>query len=113
MNVHDGIWRLPFVVSKVLDADTIRGAADLGWGINKSPLDVRVGTLWAPENDTAEGRAATAWAKTLLPVGLTLTLHSQWVATFTRVVGDLYLPDGTNYAELCAAAGHGYITQPV
>lgn len=108
-NVHDGIWRLPFVVAKVLDADTIRGAADLGWGIAKSPLDVRVNTLWAPENGTVEGTAATGWARTFLPVGTRLTLHSRWVLTFNRVVGDLYLQDGSNYAALVAAAGHGVI----
>lgn len=109
MNVHDGIWRLPFVVSKVLDADTIRGAADLGWGVFKTPLDVRVNGLWSPENNTIEGQAATGWAWNLLPVGTRLTLHSRWVLTFNRVVGDLYLADGANYAERCVTAGHGQI----
>lgn len=109
MNVHDGIWRLPFTVSKVLDADTIRGAADLGWGVAKSPLDVRIDRLYSPENGTAEGNVATTWARGILPVGLKLTLHSRWINTFTRVVGDLYLADGTNYADLCSAAGHGQI----
>lgn len=108
-NVHSGVWVLPFVVSKVLDADTIRGEADLGWGIWKRSLDVRVNTLWAPENRTPEGKAATAWAKGMLPVGTVLTLHSMWVETFARVVGSLYLADGSNWTDLVVAAGHGEI----
>lgn len=107
MNVHDGIWRLPFIVIKALDADTIRGSADLGWGVSKSPLDVRLDGLWSPENGTESGDLATSWARDLLPMGTKLTLHSRWVLTFNRVVGDLYLNNGVNYADLVAAAGHG------
>lgn len=107
MNVHDGIWRLPFTVLKVLDADTIRGDADLGWGVHKAPLDVRVNGLWSPENNTPEGQSATGWAWNLLPAGTRLTLHSRWILTFNRVVGDLYLNDETSYADLAIAAGHG------
>lgn len=107
--VHDGIWRLPFVVLKVLDADTIRGSADLGWGVSKSPLDVRIDGLWSPENGTVEGNYATSWARQLLPVGTHLTLHSKWLLTFNRVVGDLYLKDESNYADLVVAAGHGIL----
>ncbi|MDP9144498.1 MAG: hypothetical protein M3N43_07355 [Actinomycetota bacterium] len=109
MIVHDGIWRLPFTVQKVLDADTVRGSADLGWGVAKSPLDVRLDGLWSPENGTPEGDAATVWARSLLSVGMRLTLHSRWVLTFNRVVGDLYLSDASSYAALVVAAGHGTI----
>ena len=110
-NVHTGTWIVPCHVVRVLDADTIRVDADLGWGIWKRNLDVRVDDLWSPENTTVEGKLATEWAKTLLPVGSALTLHSRWVLTFARVVGSLFLPDGSNYADLVVAAGHGTVTR--
>ena len=98
---------------RVIDADTIRVDADLGWGVWKRNLDVRVDGLWAPENTTVEGRLATEWARGLLPAGARVTLHSRWLLTFSRVVGSLFLPDGTNYAELAVANGHGQIERPV
>lgn len=109
MNVHDGIYRVPCNVVRVIDADTIRVDADLGWGVWKMNLDVRVDSLYSPENSTVEGKSATAWAKQLLPAGTRLTLHSRWLLSFSRVVGILYLQDGTNYAIACVTAGHGEI----
>lgn len=109
--LHEGVWRVPCRVVKVLDADTIRVDADLGWGVWKKDLDVRIDGLWSPENSTPEGKAATGWAKTVLPVGLPVTLHSRWVLTFSRVVGSLYLADVAglplDYAAVCIDAGHG------
>lgn len=107
MTVHDGIWRVPFHVVKVIDADTIRGNADLGWSVWKNNLDVRIDGLWSPENGTPEGNLATTWGRQFLPVGTALTLHSKWVLTFSRVVGSLYLSDGTSYLTAVIAAGHG------
>lgn len=109
MTVHNGTWIVPLHVTRVIDADTIEGDADLGWGVWKHRLHVRVDGLWAPENNTVEGKAATAWAKTLLPVGTVLTLHSRWLLTFNRVVGSLYLPDGSEYRLLVVDAGHGRV----
>lgn len=115
--VHDGIWRVPFYVVRVLDADTVRGDADLGFGTwrlswaagreRKPPLDIRINGLYSPERGTPEGEAAYAWALTVLPVGLKLTLHSIFKLTFARYVGDLYFDDGTLYADACVLAGHG------
>lgn len=105
--VHDGVWRVPCLVGRVVDADTIEVDADLGWGVWKHRMSVRVDGLWSPENSTPEGKAATAWAKALLPSGTRLTLHSRWLLTFARVVGSLYLPDGSSYADVCVSAGHG------
>lgn len=109
VNVHDGTWRVPFYVTRVVDADTLEGDADLGWGVWKHKLHVRVDGLASPENSTEAGKAATAWAKTLLPAGTRLTLHSRWLLTFSRVVGSLYLPDGSDYRALVVAAGHGTV----
>ena len=106
-DLHSGVWRVPCIVTRVIDADTIEVDADLGWGVWKRQMSVRLDGLWAPENSTPEGKAATGWARTLLPVGTRLTLHSRWLLTFARVVGSLYLPDGTNYADACTASGHG------
>lgn len=107
--VHDGVWRLPFLVARVIDADTIAGDADLGWAVWKRNLAVRVERLWAPELGTPEGDAAAAWARAQLPPGRRLTLHSRWVLSFARVVGSLYLEDGSSYADRCAGAGHGVL----
>lgn len=107
MNVFDGIWRVPCYVVRVIDADTIEVDADMGWGVWKKNLHVRIDGLWSPENSTPEGKAATAWAKETLKFGTKLTLHSRWVVTFSRVVGSLYFSDGTSYAEVCASADHG------
>lgn len=106
-NVHTGTWVVPCRTVRVLDADTVRVDADLGWGVWKRQLDVRVDGLWSPETTTVEGKLATEWAKQLLPVGSAVTLHSRWVLTFARVVGSLFLPDGSSYAALAVAAGHG------
>ena len=107
MLVHDGTWRVPCLVTRVVDADTIEVNADLGWGVWKHRLAVRIDGLWSPENNTMEGKLATEWAKQTLPAGTSLTLHSRWVLTFSRVVGTLYFPDGRSYADVCVLAGHG------
>lgn len=107
--VHDGTWRVPCYVLRVIDADTVEVDADLGWGVWKRKLAVRVANLWSPELFTKEGDAAYAWAKTVLPPGTRLTLASRWVLSFSRVVGTLTFQDGTDYAALCAGAGHGEI----
>jgi endonuclease YncB( thermonuclease family) len=105
--VHDGTWRVPCITVRVIDADTIVVDADLGWGVWKRAMSVRIDGLLAPENTTAEGKLATEWARGTLPAGEKLTLHSRWVLTFSRVVGSLFYSDGRSYADVCVAAGHG------
>lgn len=111
-NLHDGIWRIPCFVVRVKDADTIVVDGDLGWGVWKKNLAVRIDGLWSPENSTPEGKVATEFAKSILPIGTRVTLHSRWVISFERVVGSLYLMYKMNekeYASIIVENGYGEI----
>lgn len=108
-------------VNRVTDGDTfVVDYLDLGWGNRVYPIDakkpgycaIRI-TLpedkWydAPEKkERIRYKAATDYLKTLLPVGIKVTLLSHGFFTLGRTLASVTLPDGQDVATLMINAGH-------
>src|ERR1044072_8712183 len=108
-------------VNRVTDGDTfVVDYLDMGWGYRSYPIDekkpgycaIRV-TLpegkWydAPEKvESTRHKAATDYLKTLLPVGIKVTLLSYGFFTLGRTLASVTLPDGRDLATLMIEAGH-------
>jgi len=97
------------------DGDTVTLAIDLGFdhqiaGVDfagKTRLSCRIFGINAPELSTPEGKAALAFAETLLPVGTLCTVLSQgWDKYGGRFDGTITLPDGSDFGAAMVAAGH-------
>ncbi len=107
-------------VVRVVDGDTVHTNLDIGWGITIGPRigpDPNFGTLRivhadgspfdAPESGTAEGKAATALAKTLVKAGDVVRVVSYGPATDgRRTLAAVTLPDGRDWAAVLTEAGH-------
>jgi endonuclease YncB( thermonuclease family) len=100
-------WTVPATVVRVIDGDTCVVACDLGWRISVATT-VRIRGVNSPERETAEGRTALGFAATLLPAGLQVVLTSYQLDKYGRTVGDITLPDGSDYAQALLAAGHAH-----
>lgn len=102
-------WTVPATVTDVHDGDTVRVTADLGWWVQIVTL-VRVVGINAPELSTPAGKAARTFALTLVKPGDRVTLVSKKLLGSTekygRVLADLTLADGTDFAAAMIAAGH-------
>jgi endonuclease YncB( thermonuclease family) len=98
-------WWFRGQVRRIIDADSLVVRVDLGFDVNIN-INVRVAGVNAPEDRTPEGRAATLFAVTLLS-GSPITLRTEHDRSFARWIGEIWLPDGSNYAERLIAAGHG------
>lgn len=103
-------WWFRGQVRRVIDADSLAVRVDLGFDVMVN-ISVRVRGVYAPENRTEEGRAASLFAMTLL-ASSPITLRTEHDRSFARWVADVWLPDGTNYAERLIAAGHGTARLP-
>lgn len=98
-------------VEKVVDGDTFTAAAiPLGFGAGLVHVRVRVDSINAPENGTAEGDAATEYVKTLVQPGQVVTVTSPGrlgrLDNYGRVLGAVTFPDGTDWADTVVEAGH-------
>lgn len=104
----------PAVVRDLHDGDTIHMDVDLGFGFRADAYDLdghpilscRVFGINAPELSTDAGKAALAYAQTLLKPGdhVTVLSHS-WDKYGGRFDGTITLPDGRDFATLMLAAG--------
>lgn len=65
----------------------------------------------SPELAQTGGPEAKAYAESLLPVGTVCVLHSRTLQSLGRTLGDLRLVDGSDFATLMIAAGHGTATR--
>lgn len=99
-------WEFQARVRRVVDADTLDLACDLGFGMTAN-VRVRVLGVNAPERNTPEGRAAELFAITLLGAHPQLTVRTELGKSFDRWLGEITLPDGSNYATRLIDAGHG------
>lgn len=105
----------PARVVNVHDGDTISFDIDLGFGFNltardwagKPQLSCRVYGINAPELATTAGKAALAFAQTLLKPGdlCTVTSHG-WDKYGGRFDGTVKLPDGRDFAGLMLSSGN-------
>lgn len=90
-------------LQRVIDGDTFVAIVDLGFYVSCA-VTVRVRNVNAPEHNTPEGPAATAWLRKALDAReLTLVSHKD-ERSFARWVCDVEY-DGLDLAEQMIAAG--------
>lgn len=104
----------PARVVAIHDGDTVTLDIDLGfdhliagqdWN-GKTRLSCRVYGINAPELSTAAGKAALAYAETLLHVGEVVQVASHgWDKYGGRFDGTITLPDGSDFAAAMLTAG--------
>lgn len=79
------------VVTRVIDGDTYAVEIDLGLGMHRIDQRVRLFGLDCPERKTPEGKAALAFAQTLLPVGTPVILTSHEWDKYGRLLAEVRL----------------------
>ena len=104
--IQDGkAWRYPGIVRHVIDADTVAVELDLGAPVRWT-AHIRIRHVNSPEHGTADGDTATAWAQQQLPAGAEVAVTSWRIEKYGRLLADLTLPAGQDYATMLLAAGH-------
>lgn len=79
----------------------------------KSRLSCRLWGINAPELSTVEGKAALAYAISLLPAGSRVRVLSHgWDKYGGRFIGEIILGDGSDYGTQMIAAGHAVEYHP-
>lgn len=92
--------------TRVVDGDTYVIRADLGFRVSFE-FHARLHGVNAPELSTPEGKAAKAYAMTLLPPSEPLIVQSyKDEQTFARWVVDIWTADGRSLADALVQAGH-------
>jgi endonuclease YncB( thermonuclease family) len=93
----------------VIDGDTIICQCDLGWCVQIQTA-VRVDGINAPEKNTSEGKAAKAFAETLLHQGDSVTIVSKKLLgqteKFGRVLADIIFKEDIDFAQEMIKSGH-------
>jgi endonuclease YncB( thermonuclease family) len=98
-------WRVPALVVRVVDGDTVYVTLDLGWHISLYTA-VRVAGIDCPEMDTEAGKLARARAVELLPGGLSVTVVSHKLDKYGRVLGTILMSGEESYGALMLSEGH-------
>lgn len=98
------VWTVPATVLRTVDGDTVRLQLDLGWNTYRTE-NCRVLGINAPEMNTAEGKAARAYAQQLLPDGAEVVFVSRCLDKYGRPLGDI-LHAGGDFGHDMLAAGH-------
>ena len=104
--IENFVWRVPATVVRVVDGDTIEVHLDQGWRVYRNAEHIRVNGINAPERNTRAGKAAKAFAESLLPAGTVVLVSSESKPTFTRTVGSIEIPGRGDFGELMLQAGH-------
>ena len=112
-------WTVPATITRVIDADTLAADLDLGWRVWMRDVHIRLAGLNAPELSTPEGRAARVWVfnrlNGLMPVGdsgplrVPVTVQSQSLDKYGRVLGVVYLPPGMSLNEELLVNGYAQV----
>lgn len=100
-------WTVPATVLRIVDGDTIRLELDLGWRITLT-ANCRIIGINAPEMDTPEGKAAKAYAATLLPIDAEVEFVSTALDKYGRPLGHLHR-NGLDFGSLMLTAGHAKV----
>ena len=107
----DNLYQYKATVIRVVDADTIDAAVDVGFGIVMNQRfrinDWDAPETWRPKNEAEEihGKAATARAVVLL-MGKNIILRSTKVpGIYGRYGADIWLEDGSNYVDVMINEG--------
>jgi micrococcal nuclease len=99
-------------VLRVVDADTIDAAVDVGFGITMSQRfrinDWDAPETWKPRNEAekAHGKAATARAVELLIDKDVLLKSTKVAGIYGRFGADVWLEDGRSYTEVMINEGY-------
>ncbi len=110
------VWVVPCQIIRWKDGDTAEVKIDRGWRDSREREGVRLLGLWCPEMNEPGGPEAKAYAEGLLPSGSLAVLHSKALAraawgsgqtSLERTLGDLRLLNGSDFATMMIAAGHG------
>ncbi len=111
------VWRLPFLIERWVDGDTVMGEIDFGWGFMwMPPKGLRLlladgSTYDAPERrkpTTEQGMAAADAARALAPSGTWVMITSHYVDPddFGRPLCSIELDDGADLAGALVMLGH-------
>lgn len=99
------VWTYPATVIRVIDGDTIRLDLDLGLRIWRTD-NCRIAGINTPEMNTAAGKAAKAYAETLLTPGLYVMFESLQLDKYGRPLGAITGLMLGDFARAMLAAGH-------
>jgi endonuclease YncB( thermonuclease family) len=99
-------WTVHGTVKRVIDGDSCVLDLDLGWQIWLVNRVIRLAHMNAPETATDAGKAAKAFAATLLPVDAPVQVVSHSLDKYGRVLASLTLPDGRDFAATMIASGN-------
>lgn len=94
-------------IDKVIDGDTVHVTIDLGMDC-AIKTTIRVSGINAPEMSTEEGKAAKAFALSLLPVGEKVVLRTikDKREKYGRYLGVIITSPGQDFATQMVKAGH-------
>lgn len=102
-------WRMPAVVERIIDGDTIEMSIMVMPGMELNHEHVRVEGINAPEMGTTAGRDATIFAQGLLPIGMLVTLIMNHRDKYGRVLARIQLPDGRDFSALMLDANQAVV----
>jgi len=102
------VWVYPAGVDHVHDGDTVimHVLIHPNEGGELHAVSVRVEGINAPETNTAEGKAAKAYAASLLPSGSQVMLTARKRDKYGRWLARIVLPNGDDFSTLMIVAGH-------
>ena len=90
-------------VVKVVDGDTIRVRTDQGI------RSVRLDSIDAPEKRQPGGKASRQALQALLPVNSEVDILDLGEDRYQRMLGQIYLPDGTNLNSAQVRTGNAWV----
>lgn len=109
-------WTVPADVVRVIDGDTLVCNLDLGWGLWRFQVHVRLARCNAPELKAPGGQEAKAYVKRLLADSIahsqalpSVTIISHSVDKYGRTLADVIVPDGAlgfNLNDLLLTSGY-------
>lgn len=98
-------------IVSVHDGDTITVDVDLGFGIWFTKQPLRLYGLNAPELSTPAGKEVAKFAQIMLPVGITITIHTikDEKEKYGRYLAVVFLPDGSSFNQLLLDTGRAKV----
>lgn len=102
------VWVYPAGVDHVHDGDTVvcHVLIHPNEGGELHEVHVRLEGINAPELNTAAGKAAKAYAETLLTPGMQVSLVARKKDKYGRFLARIVMPNGDDFSTAMIAAGH-------
>lgn len=98
------VWQYPAEVNRVVDGDTIECHVDVSPTEERHGVQVRVEGINALELSDKFGKEAKAFAESLLPVGMVVTLVARRKEKYGRFLARIIRPDGSDFSDLMLVA---------